>query len=186
MLLTHCINLLPGLYHGLHLPTIQAIMSHVIGKSTNTYQCIIQLDTLIDLDWNALWQFNCIKGQNMHEAIFTSSSHTPPSEPCQISNLCASQYVIDCVHKDGAAILVNVWAEPEINVTSIQGLNALTNIDILAHDQHALMSKATSTATDIFDTEHHLEKPTKGRTLMDHLPYPTVICALEEWPTASR
>ena len=35
---------------------------------------------------------------------------------------------------------------------SVQGLNALTDIDILAHDQHALMSMATSTATVIFDT----------------------------------
>ena len=119
MLLTHCINLLPELYHGLHPLTIQAITSHIIGKSANTYQRIIQLDTLLDLDWNALWQFSCIKCQRMHEAIFTSGSHTPPSEPYQISNLCASQYVNDCIHKDEAVLLVNVQAEPEINDMSI-------------------------------------------------------------------
>ena len=119
MLLTHCINLLPELYHGLHPLTIQAITSHIIGKSANTYQRIIQLDTLLDLDWNALWQFSCIKCQRMHEAIITSGSHTPPSEPYQISNLCASQYVNDCIHKDGAVLLVNVQAEPEINDMSI-------------------------------------------------------------------
>ena len=113
MLLTHCINLLPGFYHGLHLPTIQAITSHIIGKSTITYQCIIQLDALINLDWNALWQFNCIKGQSVNEDIFTSGCHTSPSEPFQISNLCASRYVIDCIHEDGAALLVNVQVAPE-------------------------------------------------------------------------
>ena len=31
-------------------------------------------------------------------------------------------------------------------------MNALTNINILAHDQHALMSMATSKAAVIFDT----------------------------------
>ena len=70
----------------------------------------------------------------------------------QISNLCASQYVVDCIHEDGAVLLVNVQVGLEINVTSVQGLNALTDIDILAHDQHALMSMATSSAAVIFDT----------------------------------
>ena len=62
MLLTHAILLLPGIFYDhQNLPTFHTVKDLLNIQPAATYDRITQLETMIDLDWAACWNFNHIK-----------------------------------------------------------------------------------------------------------------------------
>ena len=70
MLMTHSILLLPGIFYGhKNLPTFHTVKDLFNTQSAAMYDRITKLETMIDLDWTALWNFNQIKWESIHNDL---------------------------------------------------------------------------------------------------------------------
>ena len=70
MILTHSILLLPGIFYGhKNLPTFHTVKDLFNTQSAAMYDRITKLETMIDLDWTALWNFNQIKWESIHNDL---------------------------------------------------------------------------------------------------------------------
>ena len=117
------------------------------------------LESMIELDLRALWNFNKIKFQsiqndlNMPMKISCDKSKLLPTyDPFHFNNLCVTRHSVNTIHDTNASVLENTKPGPACYSTTTQGPNPFTDIDILAHDPHALISMARTKSAVIFDT----------------------------------
>ena len=163
MLLTHSILLLPGIFYGhKNLPTFHTVKDLFNTQSAATDDRITKLETMIDLDWTALWNFNQIKWESIHNDLnpcvlestsVNASTPQTPYDPFHFHDLCATRHCVDCIHESNATVLTkNTKEEPTCNHSTTQVMDVLTDIDILAHNPYSLFTMANTTSAVIFDT----------------------------------
>ena len=69
MVLTHSTLLLPGTYQSYNLQTFDTFYANISIWSIGTYNQMAHLESMIELDWRALWNFNKIKYQSIQNDL---------------------------------------------------------------------------------------------------------------------
>ena len=88
---------------------------------------------------------------------FAKSNLLPTYDPFYFNDLCVTRHCVNGIHDTDTNVLENTQAGPACHSTTTQGSNPCTDIDLLAHDPHALISVTTTKAAVIFDTGASLE-----------------------------
>ena len=117
------------------------------------------LESMIELDLRALWNFNKIKYQsiqndfNMPMKTTCAKSNLPPTyDPIHFNDLCVTCHSVNGIYDTDANALEITQVGPACYSATTQGSNPFTDVDSLAHDPHALISMTTTKAAVIFDT----------------------------------